>query len=307
LENSNFQLKTIIDNMLNLVKLKAEENSIQLTMKIEQNVPRNLIGDQLRLSQILINLASNAVKFSHSGDTVSVHISLQKEDEQQAVLHFSVKDSGIGLPLEQLGKLFQSFSQADSSTTRQYGGTGLGLAISKKLTELMGGKIWAESKENAGSTFHFTACLKKQINTPIDKESSVGSNKEAVSQAIAKLQGAKILVVDDNELNQELAKELLIMNGALVETAYDGQEALDFLSIQAFDCVLMDCQMPVMDGHEAARQIRLQEKFKHLPVIAMTANAMKGDKEKVLVAGMNDHIAKPIDPDVMFATIAKWI
>ncbi|MCU7890560.1 MAG: PAS domain S-box protein [Candidatus Thiodiazotropha sp. (ex Ustalcina ferruginea)] len=306
LEENGFQLNKVIDNMVNLVRLKAQERSIHLTVRIDKNVPKKLIGDQLRLSQVLTNLADNAVKFSHAGSTVSVHIALQEEYDQEAVLHFSINDTGIGMSPKQQEILFQSFNQADASTTRQYGGTGLGLAISQKLTELMRGRIWAESSENTGSTFHFTVCLKKQMDSSQDKKAH-DNQAELVNQAIAQLRGVKILLVEDNELNQELAKELLVINDIVVETAYNGKEALSSLADQQFDGVLMDCQMPVMDGYEATRTIRQQEKYCTLPVIGMTANTMLGDKEKALAVGMNDYIAKPIDPDNMFVTLAKWI
>jgi len=207
---------------------------------------------------------------------------------------------------EQQEKIFQSFNQADSSSTRKYGGTGLGLSISQKITELMDGKIWAESQEGVGSTFHFTVCLKKKHSEPMLDELA-DSYTIDMNQAIAQLSGTKILVVEDNEINQELARELLVMNGINVETADNGQEALKLLSEQTFDGVLMDCMMPVMDGYEASRKIREQKQFRTLPIIAMTANAMKSDKEKVLAVGMNDHIAKPINPEVMLITMAKFI
>lgn len=223
-------------------------------------------------------------------------------------MQFAVGDTGIGITDKQQMNLFQSFSQGDSSTTRQYGGTGLGLAISYKLVKLMQGQIWVESKENEGSTFYFTVKLKRRP-TVIEAESTTAQNQPEIDKlaTIERLKGAKILLVEDNKLNQELAKVLLEMNGLIVETAENGKEALELLNAQDFDSVLMDCQMPVMDGYEATQQIRKQEKYKGLPVIAMTANTMKGDKEKTLASGMNDYIAKPMNPDVMFATIAKWI
>ena len=307
LEDIDFHIKDVINNMVNLNKLKAEENSIQITIKIDKDVPRHLKGDPHRLSQILINLSNNAIKFSQNGGTIALKIALKEDSENDAVLHFSVIDSGIGLSQEQQQMLFQSFTQADSSTTRQYGGTGLGLAISQKITQLMGGEIWVDSEENIGSTFHFTARLKKQQGTTLDDSELKHSDQENALEAIKNLRGAKVLLVEDNDINLELVLEILSMNGITVETACDGKEALELLNHKTFDGVLMDCQMPVMDGYEATRQIRAEERFKHLPVIAMTANAMKGDKEKVIAVGMNDHIAKPINPDVMFITMAKWI
>lgn len=314
LEETNFELQEVINNMENMVKFRAEEKNLKCTLNIHDGIPRNLIGDSLRISQVLINLTNNAVKFTPNGGAVSTSVSLKEELEDTVVLKFSVTDTGIGLSPEQQKKLFKSFSQADTSTTRQFGGTGLGLAISSKLVTQMGGDIWIESEEHKGSTFHFTIKLRKQ-NSILEKQTErtactrlVGFNRLVESnESLQSIKGAKILLVEDNELNMELAVELLSMHGLHVETAFNGQEALDLLETHPFDCILMDCQMPVMDGYEATRQIRRQKRFNNVPIIAMTANAMKGDKEKVIKAGMNDHIAKPINPDSMFITIATWV
>jgi len=306
LEETNFQLKQVINNMLNLVQLKAEDAGINLFIKIAPDVPVLLIGDPLRLGQILINLTKNPIKFSQSDVIISLKVILEEETESEVGLHFSINDTGIGMSSEDQGKLFQSFSQADSSTTRKYGGTGLGLTISQKITALMNGKMWVDSKEGIGSTFHFTARLKKQINDLLSN-ASIEDHQINIDQAIAQLHGKKILLVEDNEINQELARELLLMNGITVETADNGQEALELLLNQSFDGVLMDCMMPEMDGYEATRKIRAQDALQGLPVIAMTANAMKQDVKKVLSVGMNDHISKPINPETMFITMAKWI
>ncbi len=307
IEEADFELKDVIKQMVNLVKLKADENDVQLAVKIDRDVPRKLTGDSLRIGQILVNLVNNAVKFSFAGDTVTVRIRLQQQTEAVLVLLVSVMDTGIGIAESQQKKLFQSFSQADSSTTRQYGGTGLGLAISHKLVQAMGGAIWLESEPDHGSTFYFTLHLKPQRGgNKADRPQSVQPTED-VETALARLQGVRVLLVEDNELNRELAYELLSMNGIEVELANDGQQAVRLVSEQEFDGVLMDCQMPVMDGYIATRKIRDELSRKDLPIIAMTANAMKGDREKVLAAGMNDHIAKPIHPDTMFLTMAKWI
>ena len=307
LEDIDFEIMDLVNKVANIIKLKAHENNIQITAIVDQAVPKYLRGDPLRISQVLTNLTNNAVKFSRHGEIVTVSVALTEENEREAVLQFSVKDLGIGLTHEQQEKLFQPFSQADSSTTRRYGGTGLGLAISKKITQQMGGDIWVESEENIGSTFHFTVPLTKPQNNSFHPQENGLSDDENSGMSMDILHGAKILLVEDNVVNQVLAKALLKKKGVVVVTASNGKEALGLLDCQNFDGVLMDCQMPVMDGYETTRQIRSQKRFSKLPIIAMTANAMKGDRDKVLAVGMNDHIAKPFNPDLMYRTIAKWI
>jgi PAS domain S-box-containing protein len=307
MEEIIFNLNVVVDNMVNLIKLKAKEKHIDILIKINPDVPRELIGAPLRLSQVLINLGNNAVKFSHAGGSVSLKITVIEENETEAVLHFSLQDEGIGMSSEQQEKLFKPFSQADSSTTRNYGGTGLGLIISKKIIQLMDGDISITSRKNKGSTFSFTARLKKQVGDISQQHIAPDITDVEIRSAIKGLHGSKILLVEDNEINQELVLELLLMNGLEVKTATDGKEALSLLACEDFDGVLMDIQMPVMDGYEATRKIREQDCFKELPIIAMTANAMASDREKVLAVGMNDHIAKPINPDSMFFIMAKWI
>jgi two-component system sensor histidine kinase/response regulator len=306
MEQIDFKLREVIDNMVNLIGFKAEEDGINLGIKIAPGTPTALVGDPLRLSQVLINLGSNAIKFSRSGATVMLQVSCLEQDEQQALLQFSVQDTGIGMSEEQQQRLFKAFSQADSSTARKYGGTGLGLMISLKLVKLMGGEIWVESQTDVGSTFHFTVRLAKQSDQLQSQKQTALPTQPAASAAPV-LGSIKLLLVEDNEINQELVLELLRMHGMEVVTANNGAEALECLQREDFDGVLMDCQMPVMDGYEATRRIRQDPRFTHLPIIATTANALKGDRELVLAAGMNDLIAKPIEPQVMLATLSKWI
>jgi len=305
IEEIDFNITDIIKSMINMVNIKAEEKGVQLKVIIDPDVPNTLTGDPLRLSQILINLSGNALKFTNKGGAVSLNITLIEQTKADAIVQFSIQDTGIGMSPEQQEHIFKAFRQADSSTTRRYGGTGLGLIISQKLVQIMNGKIWLESEEGIGTTFYFSIRLKKAKKR--QTETSKDNMADLLKQAVIQLRGIKILLVEDNEINQELAKELLMMNGMTVETADNGQEALELLDKQAFDGVLMDCMMPVIDGYEATRKIRSQEKLKDLPIIAMTANAMKQDIEKVLEVGMNDHIAKPVKPDVMLVTMAKWI
>ncbi len=308
MESNQFQLEDVLDHLASLVGLKAREKGIKLNFHIAESVPTALVGDPLRLGQILVNLGNNAVKFTDTGGAINLGIELREESEDQALLHFSVQDTGIGMTKEQQSKLFQAFTQADSSTTRRYGGTGLGLVISKNLTELMDGEIWVQSEPNYGSTFHFTARFGKQsAQEGVQPENGISDPRDEPLNTTAGLRGARILLVEDNEINRELAMELLLSNGMEVAVANNGREALDMLADGDFDGVLMDCQMPVMDGYTASRKIREQERFRHLPVIAITANTMTGDKEKALAAGMNDHIAKPIRVREMFRTLAKWV
>jgi PAS domain S-box-containing protein len=307
MEDVDFQLKEVIHNMVNAININAEEKGVTLSVDIDRDVPRFLIGDPHRLSQVLINLGGNAVKFCDEGGNVGLKVSVKNADGASVVLQFSVRDTGIGMSASQQENLFQPFTQADGSTTRRYGGTGLGLVISKKIVEMMAGKIWMESTQDVGSIFNFTARLGQRNHPPEHKKLSSAIIEENVRRAMEKIKGSHILLVEDNDINQEVIKALLVRSNIRVETADNGLQALDMMADQEFDGVLMDCQMPVMDGYEATRKIRAQEKFKNLPVLAITANAMVGDREKVLDAGMNDHIAKPIDPDKMFLTMAKWI
>jgi PAS domain S-box-containing protein len=447
METVDFRLEDVLENLSNLVGMKAEEKGVELLFDTTPELPMALVGDPLRLGQILINLGNNAVKFTDRGEIV-FSTRIKEELGGSALFHFSVRDSGIGMTPEQQAKLFQSFSQADSSTSRKYGGTGLGLTISKRLSEMMDGEIWVDSEAGVGSTFQFTARLGIQANPKprmiVNKEELTGlrvlvvddnstareilsnmavgfgmevdvvkdgpsammeindavkkkipydivlmdwqmpgmdgvecmkqlqedtdevppavimvtafGREEAMQAAIAKdvsvksilskpvtssslldaigevlgrgvvrgeeglrhsmeemeatqsLRGAYVLLVEDNEINQELAMELLANGGITAKTAINGQLALDILATgEAFDGVLMDVQMPVMDGYTASREIRKQERFKDLPVIAMTANVMSGDLEKAAEAGMNGHIGKPINVNEMFTTMAKWI
>lgn len=445
LEMNAFNLLDCIDSVAGITGVRAEEKSIEVLFRIAEDVPNYLVGDPLRISQVLMNLVNNAVKFTAEGGEVLVTVEVGEEFDADIQLHFSVRDNGIGIPQDQIKNLFESFSQADVSTTRKFGGSGLGLAISKKLTTMMNGTIWAESILDEGSTFHFTCSLKKQkkqeslrdnlpvdipalkilivddnatsrailseilssfsfrveeadsghqaismlenadgeepfdlvlmdwympemdgvettrriqsdtqithppaimmvtahaldavkrvahgvsfadyLHKPVFPSTLLGSvmhvmgheiafttheqeNRELVKTALEKLRGATVLLVEDNQVNQELAVELISSYGIHVDVANHGMEAMQKIEQNDYDGILMDCQMPVMDGYEATRRIRKKTEWKSLPIIAMTANAMAGDREKVIQAGMNDHIAKPINVDNMLTTMAKWI
>lgn len=319
IEKIPFCLNDILENLSNMLVEQLKTTKTTLAFSVDKDVPRYLIGDPLRLNQILTNLGSNAAKFTEQGD-IKLKISCLEKNNSQATLKFSVSDTGIGMSAKQQEKLFESFSQADASTTRKYGGTGLGLAICKRLVELLGGKIWLQSEENVGSEFHFTLCFEYQSILPVSGQNNLskqGTNEQPglyhdvaqhnLAMAINTLEGAKILLVEDNEINQELAVELLTQHKMKVVVCDHGQAAIERLNNECFDAVLMDCQMPIKDGYTATQELRQNPKFEHLPIIAMTANVMTGDRDKALSAGMNDYISKPINSNELMLKLANWL
>ena len=441
-EHIEFDLESVLSNVTSLIADKANAKGLELVVQVDPDVPQHLVGDPLRLGQILLNYANNAVKFTQRGE-ITVHLSVREQSDTQVLLQGAVRDTGIGLTDEQKGQLFQSFQQADSSTTRQFGGTGLGLAIAKQLASLMQGAVGLESTYGAGSTFWFTARLDKGQARPYrpvlrtdlvdqrvlvvdDNESArahladllsrmqlrpttveggpqalaalqqaqnqgqpfplvlldwqmpgmngielarrihgmalqptpklvlatafgrdevlQGARQEGLDQVLIKpvsssmlfdcvahafndtsvrpghsgssaaempqlapIHGARVLLVEDNELNREVACELLRDAGLVVDVAFDGQMALERIEATPYDAVLMDMQMPVMDGLSATRLLRERPAHRDLPIIAMTANAMDEDRRRCLEAGMNDHVPKPIEPALLFTTLLKWI
>jgi two-component system sensor histidine kinase/response regulator len=444
IEHAEFNLEDVLENLGDLIQVKTEEKGLELLFHVNRNVPLSLLGDPLRLGQILINLVGNAVKFTERGEIV-VSVENAGPTGDRALLKFSVRDTGIGLTKKQQGKLFQAFSQADTSTTRNYGGTGLGLVICKRLTELMGGEIGVESVPGEGSTFWFTASfglqakkrtaprvlaedfkgmrvlvvddnqtsreilgsalssmgfeprearsgaealtmlesaakdapfelvlmdwkmpgmdgietsrrikqdarlsviptiimvtaygreevmtqaeelglegfLVKPVNQSVlydtimetfgrspETEPRLGRRTETYTEGLENLRGAAILVAEDNEINQQVARELLENAGFVVTIVGDGAQAVAAAEGKPFDLVLMDIQMPVMDGYQASRAIRKAFGPEELPIVAMTANVMAGDREKSIAAGMNDHVGKPVDVKELFGVMAKWI
>jgi len=304
IESIPFELNTFVSEELSLHTLAAAEKGLGLIVNIEPSIPSSLMGDPLRLKQVFMNLINNAIKFTESGE-VFLGLKLQRQTKQEVTLCFTVKDSGIGMSKPQLGKLFQNFSQADSSTTRKYGGTGLGLSITKQLIGLLGGSLRVNSQLGHGSEFTFT--LTFPINRQVDESEAKQVDSKAIDSTL--LKGRRLLLVEDNELNQEIAEKLLLMNGMRVDIAENGQQALDSLASKSagyYDGVLMDCQMPVLDGYRATRLIR--EKYgDDLPVLAMTANVMLEDIEKAKSFGMNDVIAKPIDIGDMLHKLSHWL
>ncbi|GAB4258184.1 MAG: hypothetical protein Kow0065_07780 [Methylomicrobium sp.] len=299
LEAIDIQIPAIIDHLRSIMIERIESKNLQLTTEVDSRLlDMPLIGDPLRINQVLLNYFSNAIKFTETG-AIQLRVKLQSEDEEAVVVRFEVTDTGIGINEEQKQRLFEPFEQAESSTTRKYGGTGLGLAISRRLAELMGGETGVISEIGQGSTFWFTARLLKGQG---------GITVAQPEQAVGIRRGARILLVEDNDINQEVAQAILETAGLDVEVAHHGGEAVAKLqSGNAYDLILMDMQMPVMDGLEATRRIRELENGKTVPIVAMTANAFEEDKIRCLEAGMNDHIAKPFDPDSLFVSLAHWI
>ncbi len=301
LENTDFNLQTTLANIDSIIGHLAREKNLDFEFAVDSNVPKFLFGDATRLRQVLLNLAGNAVKFTKTG-SVKIMVSLRRKKKDKVEVQFVVRDTGIGLSAEQIDHLFKPFTQADSSTSRKFGGTGLGLAICKRLVQMMDGDIWIESKPDEGSDFKFTA--KFGIG---NEASNSEDDSETFPIARQHLLNKHILLVEDNPFNQQVAKELLENISVNVTVANNGQEALLELGKKTFDIVLMDVQMPVMDGYEATRQIRATPELSSQCVIAMTANAMAEDRHRCLSAGMDDFITKPIMPEHLYQTLAKWV
>ncbi|MCQ8104087.1 ATP-binding protein [Methylomonas sp. SURF-2] len=327
-ETASRSLMSIIDDILDFSKMEAgkmqlehipfllEEMLEQVFATMTQLATRKglalnythadqyhaVIGDPQRLRQVLINLIGNAIKFTERGE-VMVSVTELSRNSEQICLEFRVSDTGIGISPEQQQNLFQAFSQADNSVTRGYGGTGLGLAISRQLVEQMGGKIRLKSRQGSGSCFIFTVML-GVTELPIPEQ--IHANP-LDNMAFQNLRGTRILLVEDNEINRIVAKELLEKLGIVVDLAEHGAEALGKLESNNYDCVLMDVQMPVMDGYQATRILKEIVSFKNLPVIAMTASAMREDRQKCLQAGMVDFISKPILPLALYQILSKWV
>jgi len=297
MESINFSLDEALEQLINMLGMRIEEKGLKLLLDIDESVPRSLVGDPLRLKQILINLTSNALKFTTKG-SIQIKIELIEQKAEQVKLRFSITDTGIGISADTIPYLFDTFTQADASTTRKFGGTGLGLAICKHLTKMMGGELSVESQVDKGSRFIFTGVF----GVGQTEKNVLPAKKPLQTKA---LQGARILLVEDNLINQQVAREIMESVGLVLDIANNGEEAVAAVNTVQFEAVLMDIQMPIMDGYKATRLIR--EKQRELPIIAMTAHAMSGDKEKCLIVGMNDYITKPIDEAVLLHTLGKWI
>ncbi len=303
IDKKPFALVEILNNLSNLFTVSAEEKHLRFITVIGDNVPRNLIGDTLRLQQILINLLGNAIKFTNQG-TVTLTITLQQLDQSQARLLFCVTDTGIGMSSSDYDKLFKPFSQVDSTITRRFGGTGLGLAISDNLLQLMGGEFLVTSTPGQGSSFSFELVLGLSA---ISGDYSSETRVLDLADLNRLLVGTRILVAEDNIINQQVIQGFLALSGITVEMANNGQEALELLDIESFDAVLMDIHMPVMDGFETTKLIRSQARFASLPIIALTAGVTKKEQENCLVAGMNAFIGKPINPEKLMSTLVQCL
>ncbi|MBC7659095.1 MAG: CHASE domain-containing protein [Chitinophagaceae bacterium] len=303
-ENVPFELFSAVDDAVLMVSFNIKQKGLDFKLELDPNLPLFVKGDAGRLRQILTNLLSNAVKFTSSG---TIQLQAHSVPEHKNRIRFEILDSGIGISPGGQQKLFQSFSQADSSTTRRYGGTGLGLSICKNLVEKMGGTIGVESTEGLGSTFRFTV----ELEAVSEKEfMASGAIPIDTTHGPLKFDGSvKVLVVEDVVVNQIVAKKMLEKFGLSVDLAVNGLAALEAVQARHYDLVFMDCQMPVMDGYESTRLMRetVNGRFVTLPIVAMTANAMKGELEKCLAAGMNDHVSKPIDSKTLQKVLRKWL
>ncbi|MCX7167449.1 MAG: response regulator [Rhodocyclales bacterium] len=302
LEDALVAVDSLMANVISILGERARARNIRLLIEVEPLLP-DLAGDPTRLQQALLNYATNAIKFTTTGSVTLRAIKLHEMDET-VLLRFEVEDTGIGIAAEALPRLFSAFEQADNSTTRKYGGTGLGLVITRRLAELMGGNAGVESTPGVGSTFWFTARLQKKERRKAERTPHiVGPDAEAeLRQGYC---GNHILVVDDEPINREVAKIQLEDTGLVIDTAEDGAQAIAKARMKAYAAILMDMQMPNVDGLEATRQIRLTPGYRSTPIIAMTANAFAEDKARCLEAGMNDFLIKPFVPDTLFATLLR--
>jgi signal transduction histidine kinase/CheY-like chemotaxis protein len=303
LESTEFNLRECMAESIKMLAVRAKQNGLELTCEILPEVPERVVGDLNRLRQIIINLVGNAIKFTARGQ-VGLRISLDSQTPDSFQLHFVVTDTGVGIAEEKQKLIFEAFSQADGSTARKFGGTGLGLSISTQLVALMGGKIWVESALGQGSQFHFTGSF-GEASQVVEAVSSSAPLQPAAAKTHRRL---RVLLAEDNAVNQKIAMRVLEKHGHQVTVAADGRQALAALDRATFDVVLMDVQMPEMDGFESTAAIRGHEREtgNHIPIIAMTAHAMPGDRERCIAAGMDSYIAKPLKPPELIELLEKF-
>jgi CheY-like chemotaxis protein len=303
LESQPFDLRSCIKDSVGLLATEASEKDLNLSYTIDDNTPEIIKGDPIRLRQILANLLSNAIKFTDKGK-IAILVSSRRLEGTCHEIHFAINDTGVGIPKDKMSQLFQPFSQLDASTTRKHGGTGLGLAISKKLVELMGGRIWAESQLGKGSTFNFTILADATFIKPASRKATARQESDNVEDRNHVL---RILLAEDNPVNQMVMLKMLNKLGYHADVAANGLEVLHSLENQHYDLILMDVQMPEMDGFEAARAIRkLRASADQPKIIAITAYALKGDREKCLAAGMDDYISKPVKLEELRAVLESY-
>ena len=304
LEQIEFKLRDVLENVTNLIKPKVMEKALQLFIDMAPEIEQfSLLGDPFRLGQILLNLTGNAVKFTESG-SICVSIKIVAEQASEVLLRFEVKDTGIGIAAADSQRLFTAFEQADSSMTRKYGGTGLGLVISKRLVHMMGGDIGLTSQPGQGACFWFTTRLPKTLKQVVP---TMVVTESAEVRLKAQFLGARILLVEDEPINQEVSRWLLQEVGLMVDLAEDGAQAVEMAGQTQYALILMDMQLPVMNGVEATRIIRRLAGYANTPILAMTANAFNEDRLACFAAGMNDHIGKPVVPDTLYDTLLNWL
>jgi len=303
IETKDFALGEILDSALSIIRVGATTKNLRLDLMVS-NLPGMVRGDPIRLTQALVNYLGNALKFTDSG-RISLNAFIVEETPKDYLIRFEVKDTGVGIPHDRQARLFQAFEQADSSSTRAYGGTGLGLAITKRIAEMMGGTVGFESAKGQGSTFWLTARLGKAAMATPHRVEEFDGNIEALIRT--QHAGKRILMAEDEPINQEITRGLLEDVGLLVDAADDGAQALQMALKNDYALILMDMQMPKMSGIDASLSIRKQPDRANVPIVALTANAFTEDREKCLAAGMNDFITKPLDPDLMFKVVYRWL